>query len=373
MFAANVGEDQQRVTQTTEDQNQERPTATASGSRAQPSGVMELRINWQPIYDKGPDYKRKLERGRRLTPKERIEIVAEIVKQVRNKVPGATRKTFNDVYNQQMLTKYKESFEETFGAQGEGSHVRCPGGILKQMKDKFDYEGRDTSGKPRTRVEKERPPIKEAYGCIRWKVVDYPDGEDESSLEEKKRLLQEHFQNRRTRGAVNASEIKKLMEVTFKHQRELINANVKTALERQRLKRRSRATQAEATNEENVEDEPLVTMVLIRKEFPLLFCYDGMQIHHELLTGINATSALDLFCNNDRDKMLQYFDTSKNSKIQSISRKVTRQLKQEGYNEAFVKLLGLIWMVAVEFKEDIESLIKLVPVSCTPAKLLLLS
>lgn len=338
-----------------EDPQQRRPTS----SEPRPSGIMEFRINWQAVYDKDPQLQRKLERGRRLTPNDRKLVVAEIVQQVRNKIPGATRQTFNQVY-EIMILKHRESFEETLGAVGEGHSVKTIGGIRKQLKDKFDNDKRVTSDKPRTRLEVERPLLKAAYGCIRWEVVDYPDGEDEHSLEEKKKLLQTHYKNRRTAGRATVREVQDLMTITYKHQRELINANVKSALETQRLKKR----QGQPTTEEHEnEDEPQITMLMIRKEFPYLFCFEGMQTHHELLTGVHANNALESFNNEERDKMLQYFATSRNLKIQSINRKLQRQLEREGCNPGFTHLLALIWMVAVELNEDLECLIKLEPVS----------
>ncbi|XP_034245766.1 uncharacterized protein LOC117647900 [Thrips palmi] len=337
-------------------ENQE--SATTSGG-VQSRALMNFRLNWNAIYESEVGLKRKLERGMRLTPADRIAIVAEVVKQVRHKVPGATRKTFNTIYQEQMITKHEQSFQETLGVAGkEGCAVKITGGILKQMKDKFDNDkNKKTSNRTPTRMEVERPPIKEAYGCVRWEVVDYPEGEDQESLEAKKVLLQKHFQNRRTNAAASPREIKDLMTVTYKHQRDLINSNVKAALLNQRV-RRSRGRQA-ADEQQEESDEPLITIALIKKEFPYLFCFVGMELHHELLTDINVSKVLDEFCNQERDKMLQFFATSHNLVIQSINRKLNRQLGKEGCNEEFSKLLALIWMVAVEFKEDINCLITL--------------
>ena len=332
---------------------------TANEEEAGPSNVgqVQFKLDWKRVYNCRAGVREKLKKGLRLDPEDRRKVVAEIVDQVCQKIPRANRATYETIYRDHLLPKYKTSFEEVLGAYG--AEVKTTGGILKQLKDKHDNNKRPNRKVQLTVQERETPRCKAAVGCIRWRMVNYPEGETEETLQGKKEELKTMYSTVRPQH-FDVDKIKTNMTLTYKLQREMINANMEKAMEEQRLKQQRGKRQKQEEDPDNPED--VVNIQDVRDEFPFLFTNNGMSLHYQMLVGINVQESLQKFVDTELNLFVEYFTSLAKPEILSQVRKMNRALKMEGADSAYCKFLGFLRMLTLSLNEDFDQMVSLVEV-----------
>ncbi|KAJ8333737.1 hypothetical protein SKAU_G00410560 [Synaphobranchus kaupii] len=151
--------------------------------------------------------------------------------------------------------------------------------LLLQLKVHIEHLNRNNT-LVRRRMQKstgDRPTRRptDSYGCTRWQP-EFPPGESDETLEDKRKRLEEIFLHEGVAGAERA-EVSGLMEATYCLQRRTINAT------------------------------PSPTIEVIQNKWPYLFVQKFLYAHFELLTDTNIHRMLELSMEECGKAIIQFF------------------------------------------------------------------
>ena len=170
----------------------------------------------------------------RPNPSARREMVRILVDEI-SKISQKPGKKALATIAQKIVKKYPKSFRDEI----EGSLVGTGyDSLLKQLQIRFDNINRNSNSnsfkrKSSLATENEdevedgpalRISIRDRYGCINYMPSDYPDGESESTQENKQSLLKEKYKQRLN------NEVEDLMRETYFSQRKDIVEKKRTVL-----------------------------------------------------------------------------------------------------------------------------------------------
>lgn len=293
--------------------------------------------------------------GKKLRRKEKVQLVARVVQQVRDSVPQATRAIFDGV-SKQLKKKYPVTFKSELA---KGIVAKKTLGF--KMKTKFDNDLRPTDR--RTTTEKQAPAIKAAYGCLRWRVLDLPDGESEESLEEKRIALEGYFETHRP-NAWDWEYISGEMDQLFGQQRADINRQAEEI-----LKSKANSRKKKNQNQEQVPPEQQARAVVtsttdLRDRWPFLFVPSGMLMHFTKLTDVNLEEKLEIYIDNGLDKMIEFMLASNSEKKKrSMKKKIDRAKQDLSEGSSVPAFAAGILLLIQRFKENKDALWLMVDVS----------
>lgn len=317
----------------------------------------DFQIDWKDIYNIKKNMKKRLKAGKKLSRKDRKQVVARIVQQVRDRVPHADRSIFNQVARA-MRKKYKVTFESELAKGKLARKTLC-----FKMKTKFDNDKRPTTRK--TATESEAPKIKAAYGCTRWRITNLPAGETAETLEEKRLSLEVHFETQRPT-AWDWELINSEMEATFGLLRSEINQQaeqiMKAAAAAKKKKKQSQDNGNQAINTDQV---VVTTTSEIRNRWPFLFVPSGMLMHFTKLTDVNLEEKTEAFMDSELGKLLDFLKSTNNNdkKKKKIIKKMDQAKTTLGADSYVPDFGGLILLLLHRFNEKASSLWLMVDVS----------
>lgn len=334
--------------------------------------ISQFKLKWDRIYSQsymGITAGDMISKKESLSPKLRPKVAHEIIRQaIDAKISNLTRESLNHIYYQLVLSKHPESFQ-TLLASGEKSS----GGFLHVLKYCFDNQKRPDRNKHLQhedfmKKQYEQPRGKYAYGCVRWRVRDDIPGQTAVTEKDQKEKMVKIYLEVRAK-FWDWSKLTDMMRNTFKAQREMINKNITDALQEQKKQlSRKRRRPAQECDDENPDDDlqqevAKVTIKSVAEEWPLLFSYQGMLIHFELLTDINLEKEFHNFKGSQkREVLLEFFknlDREEDDFYHKTFKKMeSKNKKPEEENHDFK---AIIVMLARYFKES--SFIEVVEVS----------
>lgn len=316
----------------------------------------EFKIDWEDLYKIDANIKVRLRSGKKLRTKQKKEVVKRIVNQVRAKAPHAKRDIFKTIVKR-MKTKYTLSFHSELAG---GKMAR--GSLCRSMQIKFDNDKRPETRK--TRVEREAPGIKPAYGCKKWRLASLPQGENQESLNQIQEELVHYFEITRV-PAWDWEYIDDRMEKTYGLLREDINKQAEQLLEMARkAQKESRKKNKDKTNraeEEEIDDINLLTTEQIRDKWPFLFQPRCMIQHFNRLTETKLEEETENFLKKDIENIIQFLVSTNKGKPKKIKKKMNRAKEQLPPNNA--EMIALLSLLMQRFGETEESLWIVIDVS----------
>ncbi|XP_051734366.1 uncharacterized protein LOC127504056 isoform X2 [Ctenopharyngodon idella] len=299
-------------------------TSSNNSQSPNPDWVDTFLIPWEKLPE---ELMQLLERGKRPSPRLRIEMVRIVVRDMMQKNPCPSKKDSTEVAKK-MVAKYPKSLQDVIDGDviGPGYHS-----LVKQLQYRIENVKRSTTPKIRKRKHRtdesdtdEIPPeqraaMQDTYGCINWDVKFLPLGETPESQREKKEKLKRMSQQTDT----NLEEVKRLMKLTFYTQRKQVNQgeNIKSLLE----------------------------------EWPFWFKELGMAVHFKELTGIGLIETFTRNVDLKGKRLLNYLNTvgvNKNKKfLQAVTNLKAIRGELSGCSEDVKEMLLLLLSYFNE-KED---------------------
>nr|XP_055049458.1 uncharacterized protein LOC129434833 isoform X1 [Misgurnus anguillicaudatus] len=271
---------------------------------------------------------------KRPSPADRRHLVRVLVDCMRKHEVNPSRAQCQIVV-QNIIKQYPDSFADILA---DGTKIGSGyASLLLQVKTRVEHVNRNNT-LARLRKERLRPSCgticqssrrpADQYGCVRWQPQELPEGENDDSLEEKrKQMLQLHS----TEGSSGATrgELYKLMEVTYYRQRRDINAN------------------------------PPLPVSEVKKSWPYLFCLKGMFLHFHLLTDIALLQRIMESIEGKGKRILRYFqEKPTNDDVRAVLSK---------YKDENSLVLCLLHLLMAHFKEKSEFLLIEADVAATAA------
>ncbi|XP_073688519.1 uncharacterized protein [Garra rufa] len=240
-----------------------------------------------------------------------------------------------EVVVKNFVKQYPDSFADVLA---DGTKIGSGyASLLLQVKTRVEHVNRNNT-LARRRKERQRSSCggthqssrrpADQYGCVSWQPELLPAGENDDTLEEKrKQMLLLHS----TEGSSGASrgELYKLMEVTYYRQRRDINAN------------------------------PPLPVSELKKSWPYLFYLKGMFLHFNLLTDIALLQRIMESMEGKGQRILRFFhEKPTNNDVRAILSK---------YQDGNSLVLCLLHLLMAHFKEKTESLLIEADVAATAA------
>lgn len=317
-------------------------------------------MDWNDIYAIHPKMKKRLDAGKKLTKLLRREVVSRTVNQVRNKVPGADRKIFLHIMKE-MKRKHGRSFRHELANGVVGSKT-----VVYYMQTKYDNSRRPAR---RTRLETEAPNLKEAYGCVKWRLLNLPANQTIETQEQIRAELQEIFTTRREE-AWNWADIQDRMDLTYGSLRAEINKQAlsiekaKKALRKRNRNKNQQQENRQQEEDENVDDPDaaITPTAALQEKWPFLFQPKGMMHHFNRLTEVDYEEKQRLFVENELDKTLELL-AGKRKNNKKFQKKVNKAIRRNAGNERGLKLTALVVMLTNYFSECLNSIIQVIEVN----------
>ncbi|XP_073719682.1 uncharacterized protein [Misgurnus anguillicaudatus] len=271
---------------------------------------------------------------KRPSPADRRHLVRVLVDCMRKHEVNPSRAQCQIVV-QNIIKQYPDSFADILA---DGTKIGSGyASLLLQVKTRVEHVNRNNT-LARRRKERLRPSCgticqssrrpADQYGCVRWQPQELPEGENDDSLEEKrKQMLQLHS----TEGSSGATrgELYKLMEVTYYRQRRDIYAN------------------------------PPLPVSEVKKSWPYLFCLKGMFLHFHLLTDIALLQRIMESIEGKGKRILRFFqEKPTNDDVRAVLSK---------YKDENSLVLCLLHLLMAHFKEKSEFLLIEADVAATAA------
>ncbi|KAJ1528971.1 hypothetical protein ONE63_007338 [Megalurothrips usitatus] len=300
--------------------------ASASTSREGPRGHSSYTVKW----DKLPENMLELFRTKKALKNSEInELVRLVHADVVKTVPNCERGIFANIAND-MAMKYPDSIKDIILSGKVSKNLTTAEKLKTKFWNRFDNQNRDPS---RNRLQVEAPRRPEAYGCLRWQVLDLPDEETLETLEAKAEELKTTYQTQTRQNWDWRRDIRPKMTLTYCLQRRDINSQLKT-------KRARGAIPALTT--------PCTTDQIAEK-WPFLFANEGMLHHFQELTGKDFKKSLSEWLPEIQEEMIDYLSrqSHENDKIKYAMR--TAQKRRTGSD---TELKAIILMLLKYFKED---------------------
>lgn len=292
----------------------------------------EYKINW----DKIEESILKDIRANRLLSKDQLDkVVATIAKDVLAKFPDIGRQFFEGVAKD-MVAARPNSFKDIVIKASESAkeNVNLTNDCEKltyKLKNKRDSLLRKKKG----RAELEAPNTKNAYGCIRWRVLDPPSDLTEEQLEEVTKSLQDYYYET-DRGDWDKIMIEQKMKQTFFIQRRDINS--------QTPEPSPQAKKRKASGETTLAPAPMTTQQIADK-YPFLFMPIGMSVHFKELTGVDFDLSLRTWLQTHSKSMIDFL-SSKSPENKLIEKKILKAEQRGTCHAEDSKLMGIIRMVS---------------------------
>lgn len=309
-------------------------TSQLISPRGHGNWVDRFQVQWDKMR---PSLKRAIDAGNRPEPGDRRHMVKVIVDSMREHCLNPTRNDCTTVAKA-IIDKYPDSFLDN---TEEGEKIGCGYfTLLQQLKTRVEYLNRDNTlsrlRRPRrsqTSDDQRPPPAKcariDSYGCINWQPQEYPEGETDHSLEEKRKEMVDIFTQEGPRAA-ERERVKELMTITYLKQREDINA------------------------------DPSASILDISKRWPFLLSWKFLLSHFTILTGVDLYTRLRDDVDKKGKRLLEYFRCQLMSWTKEVKALLKDALKED--REGTDGLAALLVMMK-HFKEAEDTLLILADVS----------
>lgn len=268
--------------------------------------------------------------NKRPSPADRRQLVRMVVDAIRRHEVNPSRAQCQ-IIAQSIVKKYPDSFADVLS---DGMTIGSGyGSLLVQLKTRVEHVNRNNTlarrRKERVRsavgsmTSNSRRPV-DQYGCVRWQPEELPVGENENTLEEKRKELVQLYSTQGVSGA-DRGEVHQLMEVTYYRQRCDINAI------------------------------PPPSLSVLKNSWPYLFCLKGISIHFQLLTDIPLVHRVMEGFEVKGRRILRFFqEKPSNDQVRGVLAK---------YEEGNCLVLAILQLVMAHFKEERASLLIEVDVS----------
>lgn len=319
----------------------------------------DFEVDWTDIKNGDKEIIRKLKHGRKLKMKHRKLFVARVVDQVRQRVPAAERNVFI-----QVMTDVKKKYPTSFRHELAGGKVGKTSITFKMM-TKFDNDKRPDR---KTRVEKEAPTLKAAYGCVQWRAP-LPAGQTVGSQEEVRKALHKYFHETRPT-AWDWTDIQSKMLLTYSSQRKDLNSQAE-AIERVRKATLKAKRTGRVGEEEAAVDDPLAPTVRIVDRWPFLFQARGIRVHFTQLTKVEFSAAIQKFLAENHLKQLLDFLSdllARNEEAKRTVKKMKKRVKRAEETEeskTSLQFSVLLLLLCLHWKENLDHILTCVEVSST--------
>ncbi|MEQ2202113.1 hypothetical protein XENOCAPTIV_024525 [Xenoophorus captivus] len=278
-----------------------------------------------------------LERGKRLSPKMRKEMVRIVVSEMMRKSSYLGNRSSTEAAKK-MVAKYPKSLQDVIDGDviGPGYHS-----LVKQLQYRIDNVKRSTMPKIRKRKRccktsdtdeippEQRAAIQDTCGCINWNAKSLPLGETAESQQQKKdKLKMMSLQNE-----ANPEEMKLLMRTTFYSQRKDINQG------------------------KSIQD--------VLETWPLLFHDIEMAVHYKELTGLGLKETFMRNMDMKGKRLLNYMNivcVNKNKRFFLAQTKLMMVRGElDGYSEDVKEMVLLLFCY---FNENEEAMFFCVEDTC---------
>uniref|UniRef100_A0A9J8DC39 Uncharacterized protein n=1 Tax=Cyprinus carpio carpio TaxID=630221 RepID=A0A9J8DC39_CYPCA len=224
---------------------------------------------------------------------------------------------------QNIVKQYPDSFADVLS---DGTKIGSGyASLLLQVKTRVEHVNRNNTlarrRKERLRsscrtISQSSRRLADQYGCVSWQPEEFPAGENDDTLEEKRKQMVLLHSTEGISGA-NRGELHKLMEVTYYRQRRDINAT-----------------------------PPLSEL---KNSWPYLFCLKGIFLHFQLLTDISLLQKIMESIEGKGKRILRFFQEKPTNK------EVCAVLSK--YQEGNSLVLCILKLLMAHFKERTESLL----------------
>ncbi|XP_067312741.1 uncharacterized protein [Pseudorasbora parva] len=236
---------------------------------------------------------------------------------------------------QNIVKQYPESFADVLA---DGTKIGCGyASLLLQVKTRVEHVNRNNTlarrrkerlqSSCRTISQSSRRPA-DRYGCVSWQPEELPAGENDETLEEKRKQMVLLHSTEGMSGATRG-ELHKLMEVTYYRQRRDINAS------------------------------PAPPLSELKNSWPYLFSLKGIFLHFNLLTDISLLQKIMESIEGKGKRILRFFqEKPTNNEVRAVLSK---------YQEGNSLVLCILQLLMAHFKERTESLLIEADVAATAA------
>lgn len=226
---------------------------------------------------------------------------------------------------QNIVKQYPESFADVLA---DGTKIGCGyASLLLQVKTRVEHVNRNNTlarrrkerlqSSCRTISQSSRRPA-DRYGCVSWQPEELPAGENDETLEEKRKQMVLLHSTEGMSGATRG-ELHKLMEVTYYRQRRDINAS------------------------------PAPPLSELKNSWPYLFSLKGIFLHFNLLTDISLLQKIMESIEGKGKRILRFFqEKPTNNEVRAVLSK---------YQEGNSLVLCILQLLMAHFKERTESLL----------------
>lgn len=280
-----------------------------------------------------------MERGKRLTGKQRRQLVRHVADEMMNACACPTKRHSTEVAKK-MIAKYPRSLVDDFGGDVVGTGYYS---WEKQLQTRIENTKRDSIPKIRKRTREsaensddtdeipaeKRAAVQDTYGCIKWDVKFMPLNETSQSQEEKKQKMKEL----RVETNFSPEEVKTLMECTYYSQRKRINTG---------------------TDLQSLLDE-----------WPFLFQEIGMMVHFQQLTGKSLNETFLSSLEKKGKRLLNYLKTKCADENRRVFQAATRLALQRGELEGCSEeVKDMVLLLLSYFDEKEENLFHYVEETC---------
>lgn len=241
-----------------------------------PIWAVEFEIPWDTFPKR--DVVSMLQKGMRPKPSGTRQMVRILADEI-SKITKKSGKKALTTIAQKIVKTYPKSFLDEIDGSVVGTGYDS---LLKQLQTRFNNMNRkfmndsfkrtledslsdEENDTPRTSPT-QKIYLRDKYGCINFMPVDYPNGESETTQEEKKVLLQQKYKQRLKDG------VEDLMKDTYTSQRKDII-------------------------------EKKMDLPDLQTSWPYLFDQAGMFVHFKELTGINIKEAIETALTHKGERM----------------------------------------------------------------------
>uniref|UniRef100_A0A8C1PKJ5 Uncharacterized protein n=1 Tax=Cyprinus carpio TaxID=7962 RepID=A0A8C1PKJ5_CYPCA len=237
--------------------------------------------------------------------------------------PADRRKLVRMLEMQNIVKQYPDSFADVLS---DGTKIGSGyASLLLQVKTPVEHVNRNNTlarrRKERLRsscrtISQSSRRLADQYGCVSWQPEEFPAGENDDTLEEKRKQMVLLHSTEGMSGP-NRGELHKLMEVTYYRQRRDINAT-----------------------------PPLSEL---KNSWPYLFCLKGIFLHFQLLTDISLLQKIMESIEGKGKRILSFFQEKPTNK------EVCAVLSKYQVGNSLV--LCFFKLLMAHFKERTESLL----------------
>ncbi|XP_067237385.1 sterile alpha motif domain-containing protein 3-like [Chanodichthys erythropterus] len=278
-----------------------------------------FKVSWEVMPS---EIKLAIANKKRPSPADRKKLVRMLVDNMQKHEVNPSKAQCQIVV-QNIVKQYPESFADVLS---DGTKIGSGyASLLMQVKTRVEHVNRNNTlarrRKERLRsscrtISQSSRRLADQYGCVSWQPEEFPAGENDDTLEEKRKQMVLLHSTEGMSGA-DRGELHKLMEVTYYRQRRDINAT-----------------------------PPLSEL---KNSWPYLFCLKGIFLHFQLLTDISLLQKIMESIEGKGKRILRFFQEKPTNK------EVCAVLSK--YQEGNSLVLCILKLLMAHFKERTESLL----------------